>query len=273
MEWTAFQYAEPVQTFGISIASFVIHKASPESGKPSPWHCLRFLCLLVWIVLCWDAGCPVSQNSVSDENCLLQFRLIVDLKTSQQTFSEWTKASWSLHPAENEGPLKLLKKIKNKKITNWSWTLDRLPFYDGKSAPLLRCPQAKEGREGADSSETGRPRVDECPHLLTTFLVGFRQHCGKQGSFNTWSLGQALSVFQLGNPSQARPLVCLSTPGRLDAITNKSLLDAAVAHFFTVWVYESIAAFWELSWKKKTGLEKITALCETTGYCWNCVSL
>lgn len=140
-------------------------------------------------------------------------------------------------------------------------------------ASLLRCPQVKEGREGADSSDTGRPCVVWCPHSPTTLLVGFKQRCGKQGSSNTWSLDQALSLFQLGNASQAHPLVCLSTPGGLDAITNKSLLDAAVAHFFTMWVYESIAAFWDLSWKKKTGLEKITALCETTGYCWNCVSL
>lgn len=51
------------------------------------------------------------------------------------------------------------------------------------------------------------------------------------------SLSQALSVLQLGNVSQARPPVHLSTPEGLDAITNKSLLDAAVAHFFTVWVH------------------------------------
>lgn len=47
-------------------------------------------------------------------------------------------------------------------------------------------------------------------------------------------LGQSLSVHQSGNVS---PSVLLRTPEGLDAITNKSLLDAAVAHFFTVWVH------------------------------------
>lgn len=50
-------------------------------------------------------------------------------------------------------------------------------------------------------------------------------------------LGQSLSVLQSGNVSQACPPVHLRTPEGLDAITNKSLLDAAVVHFFTVWVH------------------------------------
>lgn len=51
-------------------------------------------------------------------------------------------------------------------------------------------------------------------------------------------LGQSLSGLQSGNVSQAHPPVHLGTPEGLDAITNKSLLDAAVAHFFfTVWVH------------------------------------
>lgn len=45
-------------------------------------------------------------------------------------------------------------------------------------------------------------------------------------------LGQSLSVLQSGSVSQARPPVHLRTPEGLDAITNKSLLDAAVVHFF-----------------------------------------
>lgn len=45
-------------------------------------------------------------------------------------------------------------------------------------------------------------------------------------------LGQSLSGLQSGNVSQAHPPVHLGTPEGLDAITNKSLLDAAVAHFF-----------------------------------------
>lgn len=36
-----FSMAEPVQIFGVSISGFVFHKASPGSGKPSPWLCLR----------------------------------------------------------------------------------------------------------------------------------------------------------------------------------------------------------------------------------------